>query len=216
MVKEKKRYYKYMSLEKVDRFLDVLINKRLYAASYKELNDPFEGHFDKNGLNGLIIRDVYTQLYSTRICALQMVGKYDPNQRLMWSHYTNGQTGCCLKVSIRGNVNLWTEKTINYSGYLPKVYPSNIPLSVEVILSHKTCEWSYENEVRFIRKSNKYKDKCFLPVKVEAVYFGLAMKSEKKKMLATLVKKLDPSIEIYEMREDPNASFYSDLVAHRI
>ena len=36
-------YYKYRSLSNLRYFLDILINKRLYMASYSELNDPIKG-----------------------------------------------------------------------------------------------------------------------------------------------------------------------------
>lgn len=38
-------YYKYRSLSNLRFFLDILIYKRLYMASYSELNDPMEGAF---------------------------------------------------------------------------------------------------------------------------------------------------------------------------
>jgi hypothetical protein len=37
--------FKYRTLEPWDRFLDKLLNKRLFAASFEELNDPMEGIF---------------------------------------------------------------------------------------------------------------------------------------------------------------------------
>lgn len=42
-------YYKYRSLSNLRYFLDILIYKRLYMASYSELNDPMEGAFVING-----------------------------------------------------------------------------------------------------------------------------------------------------------------------
>ena len=38
-------FYKYRSLSNLKRFIDILINNRLYAAKYIELNDPMEGFF---------------------------------------------------------------------------------------------------------------------------------------------------------------------------
>lgn len=38
-------YYKFRSLENIKRFLDILINERLYAARYDKLNDPMEGSY---------------------------------------------------------------------------------------------------------------------------------------------------------------------------
>ena len=37
--------YKYRSLENIERFLDIIIEKKLYGALYKEMNDPMEGYF---------------------------------------------------------------------------------------------------------------------------------------------------------------------------
>ena len=43
-------YYKYRNLKDFERFLDVVVNRRLYGAVYKELNDPMEGKFNTTGL----------------------------------------------------------------------------------------------------------------------------------------------------------------------
>ena len=45
-----KTYYKYRTLDDLERILDIIVNKRLYGAVYKELNDPMEGKFNKDGL----------------------------------------------------------------------------------------------------------------------------------------------------------------------
>ena len=37
--------YKYRSLENLGRILDILLHERLYAANFKNLNDPMEGHY---------------------------------------------------------------------------------------------------------------------------------------------------------------------------
>jgi len=46
---DQKYYYKFMSLEKLERFLDYLAHNHLYGAKPKELNDPFEGRFNLQG-----------------------------------------------------------------------------------------------------------------------------------------------------------------------
>lgn len=38
-------YYKFRSLQNLRFFLDIIINERLYAAKYDELNDPMEGAY---------------------------------------------------------------------------------------------------------------------------------------------------------------------------
>mgnify|MGYP001801434879 FL=1 len=37
--------YKYRSLENFKNFVDIILKNRLYAATYKDLNDPMEGKY---------------------------------------------------------------------------------------------------------------------------------------------------------------------------
>ena len=37
--------YKYRPLENLERFFDIIIDKKLYGALYNEMNDPMEGYF---------------------------------------------------------------------------------------------------------------------------------------------------------------------------
>jgi hypothetical protein len=37
------RYYKFRCLQNLKHFIDIILNKRLYAPRYDELNDPMEG-----------------------------------------------------------------------------------------------------------------------------------------------------------------------------
>ena len=84
-------YYKFISLEKLERFLDYLAHNYLYGAKPKELNDPFEGRFNLKGLSKETKNNIYKKLNRTRICSM-FKGKDDqdfPNDFLMWSHYAN-------------------------------------------------------------------------------------------------------------------------------
>ena len=60
-------YYKFRNLNSIRHFLDILVNNRLYAARYDELNDPMEGAYLINGYNENIIRLLKTKKYKTRI-----------------------------------------------------------------------------------------------------------------------------------------------------
>ncbi len=37
--------YKYRSLDNFKNFVDIILKNRLYAARYKDLNDPMEGQY---------------------------------------------------------------------------------------------------------------------------------------------------------------------------
>ena len=43
--------YKYKSFENLAYFLDIIVRKRLYGATIKELNDPMEGYFSSEEFN---------------------------------------------------------------------------------------------------------------------------------------------------------------------
>ena len=51
-----RRYYKFRGLQDLKRFIDIILNKRLYASRYGELNDPMEGVYMTDSLNSNIIR----------------------------------------------------------------------------------------------------------------------------------------------------------------
>ena len=55
-----------MSLEKLERFLDYLAHNHLYGAKPKELNDPFEGRFNLQGLPKNTKDNIYKKLSRTR------------------------------------------------------------------------------------------------------------------------------------------------------
>lgn len=42
------RYYKYRSIDDLERFLSIIIDKKLYGALYSEMNDSMEGSFHYN------------------------------------------------------------------------------------------------------------------------------------------------------------------------
>lgn len=45
---KKEVLYKYRGLSNLKRFLEIILNKKLYGALYTELNDPMEGSFRYN------------------------------------------------------------------------------------------------------------------------------------------------------------------------
>ena len=65
---ESKIYYKYRSFEEFERFLDIIVNNRLYGAVYKALNDPMEGKYNKEGLVKDDYENINHHLKRTRIC----------------------------------------------------------------------------------------------------------------------------------------------------
>ena len=203
---DQKYYYKFMSLEKLERFLDYLAHNHLYGAKPKELNDPFEGRFNLQGLPKNTKDNIYKKLSRTRICSM-FKGKKNPDfpdDFLMWSHYANSHKGCCLEFTLTDQYNKgWTTKDIKYGAQMPA--PKNASdNSIYDILSHKTKDWKKENEVRAIKiyKKGKEGNSHFYHIKLRAVYFGLSADSKNTDILVRIIKALNRNIYIYQIKRD--------------
>ena len=199
-------YYKFMSLEKLERFLDYLAHNHLYGAKPKELNDPFEGRFNLKGLSKETKNNIYKKLNRTRICSM-FKGKDDqgfPNDFLMWSHYANSHKGCCFEFTLTNQYNNgWTTKDIIYGVHMPAPKDDS-DNSIYDILSHKTPDWKNENEVRAIKiyEEGKEGNSHFYHIKLRAVYFGLSADSKNTDILVRIINALNPNISIYQIKRD--------------
>ena len=45
MKKDNETLYKYRSLTNLKRLIEIVLESKLYASRYKELNDPMEGYY---------------------------------------------------------------------------------------------------------------------------------------------------------------------------
>lgn len=105
-------FYKYRSLDNFKNFVDIILKNRLYAAKYKDMNDPMEGQYYYR--TGELNRDIRNKLLEEkgelRLCSLSQV----KNNQLMWSHYTNGHRG--VAVGLRITDTNCTIRPIQYNG----------------------------------------------------------------------------------------------------
>lgn len=63
--------YKYRSLENLGRFLNIIIDKKLYGALYNEMNDPMEGFFQyDSNVNRAIVSNILNGKGKRYICSL--------------------------------------------------------------------------------------------------------------------------------------------------
>lgn len=182
-------YYKFISLHSLRRFIDIVMNNRLYAARYDELNDPMEGAYLTSSINSSnIIRLLRERKYKTRICSLSK----DYRHALLWSHYADGHKGCCLEVSAINKHEHPTE--VNYTTSLPEC--EHEPMEGRQLLSHKSTIWSYEDEVRFFRKSS------FLNVQIHRIIFGTRVSMEDYSFYEKLISLINPQIIVLRMLSD--------------
>ena len=197
-------YYKFMSLDKVERFLDYLAHSYLYGAKYKELNDPFEGRFNSNNLSKEEKKAIYETLSRTRICSMfkRREGQSFPDDFLMWSFYANSHKGCCLEFTLTGRYNTeWEIKDIVYDEQMPNA-SGDLKESIYTILSHKTPQWKVENEVRAIRVYKNEDNSHYYHINLKSVYFGLSAESKNTNVLVQIIKALHPEVSVFKIEKD--------------
>lgn len=185
-------YYKYRSLSNLKRFIDILINQRLYASRYLELNDPMEGFFQ---YDAAVPRDFINTLRSekskTLICSLSK----NYINGLMWSIYADEHKGCCIKLSVTSNS--WTKLNVSYDK-IPAII-NGVGRTVEDILKIKSPQWKHEEEVRFIKPNPQ---KPYVKIKIDTIYFGMKMSRTDVAFHTKMIKSIDPSIKVKKLTRD--------------
>ena len=194
-------FYKYRSLENLERFLTIIIDRKLYGALYNEMNDPMEGYYQYNpSFDNTIIDNIVNGKKRTYICSFSRSG----NIGLMWTHYADENRGCCLEVEVTSKT--WRKKPIEYSEHMPEL---SLKTSVDDILGVKAKMWEYEQETRYLSPEiPKGKDRPQLTVKIKRILVGCKVDRTRYTHLCKIIKALDKDIEIYKMRKsDLNYGF---------
>ncbi len=216
-------FYKYRSLENFERFLDIIINKRLYGAVYSELNDPMEGRFDHNNVGKEDLSKIFDQLKRTRICSFLL--KQDqqdiPDDFLMWSHYANSHYGCCIEIKLTGQYNMnWSIIPVAYKSELPKVENNTSDtININNIVSVKNTMWEAEHEVRAVRqyKETFNSNSPFYHINIVAVYLGMKVSAEKARFYSKIIKNMDNNIKVFKVEASKeNNGLYPKLIKKEI
>lgn len=157
--------YKYRSLENLERFLDIIIDKKLYGALYNEMNDPMEGYFQYDPkVDKRTASYILNGKGKRYICSLSR----KPNIGLMWTHYAAENMGCCLEVEVTSKS--WERLDIDYSEQIP-VLTDN--MTVQDVLKVKAKMWEYEQEVRYLsRQYSPRANRPKLSVRINKIIFG--------------------------------------------
>lgn len=182
--------YKYRTIDNLEFFLDILLNNRLYAANFEEMNDPMEGIYvyrDDGSINEEMRSIIYNKKRKLNICSLSK----NRNSLLMWSHYAGGCRGIVIGLKVKGKPS-YIIKEVEYVDDFSIVerYTSDV---VENILSKKLSAWKYEKEVRVLTEKDKY-----INVEIEEIIIGAKMNKSKSKMIKQLISKISPCVKIRE------------------
>lgn len=170
---------------------DDVLRFQLYAATVKQLNDPFEGRI---GYDPAQLETKATEIMarsnqrSEIICLSQSDDdSFVCKQLTMWAHYANKHHGFCVKYNKHLLDGLEKDKrensyvNVRYDDPMPVVTMDSIGIKedrwfVEAI-SHKSPVWQHEQEVRLIfRHETSSCDTGHLhsipPQSMSAIYIG--------------------------------------------
>lgn len=180
-------YFKFRSLQNLRYFIDILVNERLYAARYDELNDPMEGAFLIDYHRQNIVRLLKNEKYKTRICSLSQNYKHT----LLWSHYADGYKGCCIEVSTKKPYE--KPEKVQYLEKLPIIENEE---EGKALFSHKSTLSKYEDEVRFFRKTS------YFNVNIHSVIFGQKVTNKAFKFYEKLITAINPNIRVRKISKE--------------
>lgn len=185
--------YKYRSLKNFKRFVDIIMNNRLYAAEHFKLNDPKEGLYlyvmgnESNQEEQIVSKKVADGKREIRILSLSK----DPDNDAMWAHYADDHLGVVIEVMITENdfhkvlykeAEYFTSKTLKERNY---------QIGKEVFL-RKDEIWSYEKEYRVFTRS----DQEFVNVNISKIILGYKIKEEDRTLITRLINCLNKDINV--------------------
>ena len=198
--------YKYKSLDHFEFFMDLLIKKRLYGATFNELNDPMEGFFISENFSETEWEAMREAKKKVRICSLSKT--YD--NALMWAHYADEHKGCCIEVEIPDST--WKCLEVQYQSTMPKLISGiNPDEAIETIFGVKSDFWSYEQEVRYIKTVQTTIErkpyKAELPIRIKKIYLGV--RASNKDSIERIVKAIDSNIIVEKLKRS-DIKFWRD------
>lgn len=184
--------YKYRSLQNLKRFIDILMNRRLYASKYLELKDPMEGFFIyDNSVPRPIVNKLRDDRANTIICSFSK----SYTNGLMWSMYGDEHKGCCIKLKVTSKK--WEELEVNYTDIRLMVTDRNA--SIETILSTKSQQWKHEQEVRYILKNPQ---SPYIKIAIDTIYLGAKISRADVSFYTSMIKAIDPNINVVKLTKD--------------
>ena len=192
MKNEDKVYlYKYRSLKNFSRFVDILLNNRLYGSTYTRLDDAMEGRFKHPiGVDRELLDKIKSGKESYYICSLSKT----PTSSPMWALYADENRGCCIELEVTSKT--WKSVDVKYQSEMP-----NVNNTVEEIITTKSKEWEHQQEVRFLKQFEKGKrsQRC-MSIKIHKIIFGLRVNDTDFRLYKKMISRLDDKIIVERLK----------------
>lgn len=178
--------YKYRSFENLEFALDIFVNKRLYAANFRSLNDPMEGRFiyTKGMLSKTDIKKIRGEKSEYKLLSLSETS----TNMLMWSYYSEGHKG--FVVGVKVNDSNATTDPVEYVDDL-KLENNHDGDVAKRILTKKLKLWTHEKEHRVFTQGHQ-----FISVDIKELVFGIHTEERHVELLSKIAKKFCPGIDI--------------------
>jgi len=189
-------FFKYRSLQNWKFVLDIFIKKRLYAAVFKEMNDPMEGRYfyASDPVSLEFGRAMRRQKKQSRICSLSR----NPRNTLMWSYYADGHKGIAVGINVRNlRKNAYLVRDVRYDMEVNldrskiRAGPKAVALD---ILSQKQYSWRHEEEVRVFSGDH------FVDIDIQQIYFGCLIDRTERDLITALVKMTAPRAKLAQLK----------------
>jgi len=224
------KVYKYRGKENFQRDLFSLVNNQIFAAPFKDLNDPFEGVFNDDITKILILLERKFKSDSSEVIEqLEIIKDYknklgiyslstNPKDELLWAHYSSSHKGFCIEYDL--------EKLEQHAIGAPPIKKLSVdykklPQSITVkdisndsllikLFSTKSKRWEYEEEIRLIFASfglKKYHEST-----LSSIYFGINMSaSDKETIIKTLINR---DVKFYDTFVEENTYILNQKLVH--
>ena len=190
--------YKYRTTANWQFLEDIVVNRRLWAAPFRDLNDPMEG------LLYLFDKKISTQYRSAvrsasgrlRVCSLCE----SRNNSLLWSYYADGHKGIAIGVTVLHQVSPRVDKAekVKYDMSVnidPKVAKSKSPSEIaKRVLSQKLQFWGHETEYRV------FTTQPYVPVEVKEIVLGCRISRPDAYKIRELVSRQSQKIPVVQLK----------------
>jgi len=196
------------TLQKRQKYVDSYIKHEQNGLRYKEKQALKRQLLTRLSNQDLIGRDIHKQLDLYGIFCTSK--KW--NHILMWSHYSESHKGFCMGFNFESEFDhdLGTARKVRYADKYPEFNPKLFSLDsskeleelLVLSLATKSSEWSYEEEVRYIKPAREGGSRIykFNEKKVQEVIVGACASDHCRGELIEIVEKHMPWVNIYQAK----------------
>lgn len=185
-------FYKFRSHrngEDLARTLRIISEGQIYAAKFRELNDPAEGDFmmaDGSAADLITAKVLHTQIRVVSLCRFY-------SNALLWSYYADSYSGVCLAISFSDDHR---PESVIYNALHDSIVPDRYAHGhAGAAIRHarrKLDYWKHELEYRVFKLANSEEDKLFVPCSVHGALFGVNTPKEVRAAIEDAGKSVNP------------------------